>query len=462
NWGAALPKPLANTAEAIFVLRNKNHFRRVFVATAIERSTTIAIYHCSIKIISRGKGKSAVAAAAYRAGEKIINEYDGVTHDYTKKGGVVHTEILLPDHAPAEYSDRAVLWNAVEKFECYKTAQLSREIELALPVELTETQNISLVNEYVNQHFVSAGMCADIAIHDKDDGNPHAHILLTMRPIEQDGKWGQKSRTVDGKKIPTVDWNEQTKAEEWREGWAVALNAHLEKHNHAERVDHRSYERQGVDKIPSIKLGTAAHQMEQKGVATDRGNINRAIEVTNQKLRELKAQIVKLQKWVRDIPKEPNLAEVVQSIFDRRSGIRHLKYTAEIVNFLVSNDIKDMAALESKLKEMYSTQHDIRNKSKPIERRLKVLDEHLRQVADYKKTKCPTSKAYLDRHLNGRKTIPTKAWRTERERLLADKQVLSHQYQKLKKETDQVYKIRRAVYDLVQPETRTPTRDMTR
>lgn len=147
----------------------------------------MAIYHCSIKVISRGKGKSAVAAAAYRAGEKITNEFDGMTHDYTHKGGVVHTEILLPDHAPAEYTDRAVLWNEVEKIEKAKNAQLAREIEIALPRELTREQGISLVREYVERHFVAAGMCADVCLHDTGGGNPHAHIMLTMRPFDEGG-----------------------------------------------------------------------------------------------------------------------------------------------------------------------------------------------------------------------------------------------------------------------------------
>lgn len=136
----------------------------------------MAIYHCSIKIISRGKGKSAVAAAAYRSGETLTNEYDGVTHDYTRKGGIVHTEILLPDHAPAEYADRSLLWNAVEKIEKAKNAQLAREIEIALPQELTREQGISLVREYVKAQFVNAGMCADFCLHDTGGGN--------MRPIE--------------------------------------------------------------------------------------------------------------------------------------------------------------------------------------------------------------------------------------------------------------------------------------
>ena len=148
----------------------------------------------SIKIVSRGKGKSAVAAAAYRSGEKITNEYDGMIHDYTKKGGIAHAEILLPDHAPREYFDRATLWNAVEKIEKAKNSQLARELELALPVELSAEQNLSLVHEYVNRNFVDKGMCTDVCIHDKKDENPHVHIMLTMRPIEQDGTWGAKSK----------------------------------------------------------------------------------------------------------------------------------------------------------------------------------------------------------------------------------------------------------------------------
>jgi len=156
-------------------------------------------------------------------------------------------------------------------------------------VELTQEQNINLVREYVKRHFVEQGMCADICIHDKQDGNPHAHIMLTMRPFEQSGEWGAKSRKeyiLDSKgekimlksgefktrKICAVDWNEQTKAEEWRQAWADCANTFLERGNHAERIDHRSYERQGIDLIPTVHLGVAAFQMEKRGIRTERGN----------------------------------------------------------------------------------------------------------------------------------------------------------------------------------------------
>ena len=140
------------------------------------------------------KNKSAVAASAYRSGEKIKNEYDGVVHDFTRKGGIAHTEILLPQNTPEEFSNRSVLWNSVEKIEKSKNSQLAREIEIALPKELSREKQINLVREYVKENFVKVGMCADIALHDKNDGNPHAHILLTMRPLNEDKTWGAKSK----------------------------------------------------------------------------------------------------------------------------------------------------------------------------------------------------------------------------------------------------------------------------
>ncbi|MEL7603556.1 MAG: MobQ family relaxase, partial [Bacillota bacterium] len=272
----------------------------------------MAIYHCSIKIISRGKGKSAVAAAAYRAGDTITNEYDGITHDYSRKGGVVRTEVLLPEQAPKEYADRSTLWNAVEQIEKNKNSQLAREIELALPVELSQEQNISLVREYVQRHFVEAGMCADVAVHDKNDGNPHVHIMLTMRPFEQDGEWGAKSRKeylldkhgerirlksgeFKTRKVDMMGWNEQTKAEEWRAAWAVAMNAALESQGLEERVDHRSFLRQGKEEIPAVHLGVSAAQMERRGINTEQGNMNRIIEGINQHLRQLWEQIKSLK-----------------------------------------------------------------------------------------------------------------------------------------------------------------------
>lgn len=456
----------------------------------------MAIYHCSIKIISRGKGKSAVGAAAYRAGEQIKNEHDGMTHDYTRKGGVIYTEILLPDHAPAEYADRATLWNAVEKIEKAKNAQLAREIEIALPVELTPAQRLSLVREYVKQNFVAAGMCADICMHDTGGGNPHAHIMLTMRPFEQDGAWGAKQKKEyildrDGNKIydrkkrqykcntvPATDWNEQTKAEEWRGAWAEICNRFLEQSGHTERIDHRSYERQGIDQIPSVHLGAAASQMEKRGIATERGDLNREIEVTNQKLRQLKARIGKLRDWLKEEAgntEPPTLADYIQDILKRKAqagksqysqSLYNLKDAANMLNFLTANHIIDMAGLDEKFSSMIGEQMDIRDKLKPLDRRLATLKKHIEQADLYMKYKgkktltdseqilFTAAHSYLKDVLNGRTGIPAKAWKAERDKLTAERKTLNQRYVALKDEVKEAEQIRKSVYSILRQEQR--------
>ena len=204
----------------------------------------IAIYHWNIGIVSRGKGKSAVAAAAYRSGEKLTNEWDGMTHDYTRKGGVVHTEIMLPPHAPPSFSDRSTLWNSVELYEKAGNAQLAREIDAALPIELSREEQIRLVREYCSSQFVSRGMCVDFAIHDTDSGNPHCHIMLTMRPLDERGTWAAKSkkeydldengeriRLPSGRykthKIDLTGWNDKDNTLLWRKAWADFTNDFL-------------------------------------------------------------------------------------------------------------------------------------------------------------------------------------------------------------------------------------------
>jgi len=334
----------------------------------------------------------------------------------------------------------------VEKVERYKTAQLAREIELALPVELTQEQNISLVREYVNQHFVSVGMCADIAIHDTGKGNPHAHIMLTMRPIENE-KWGAKSKTIDGVKIPTVDWNEQTKAEVWREGWAVAVNRELEKQNLEIRVDHRSYERQGIDQIPTIHLGAAAHQMEQRGIPTERGNINREIRALNRQLRKLKSQMSKAKKDISKLAKEPEPPTIIDE---------GKPYT--------------MQDAEREITEMMNNQSDLRERLKPIEGRLKVLNELLKQVAIHKENKpfldeyralpprkqkkyfaeyktelelFKSANSYLNKHRNKDGKIPVGAWTKERDNLLKEKNEISKSTMSLSERLRQIDRIRK-------------------
>ena len=230
----------------------------------------MAIYHFSAQIISRSTGRSSVAAASYRAGEKTKNERDGILHDYTKKSGVVHTEIMLPESAPSEYADRSTLWNAVEKSEKRCDAQTAREIDIALPVELNLKENIELVREYIKDNFVSHGMCADFAIHDTGSGNPHAHIMLTTREITNAG-FGKKNR----------DWNDKSRLEVWRENWANICNERLKQKGLNTRIDHRTLEAQGIDREPTMHIGATAQAMERRGLDSDRVRENREIIAGN-------------------------------------------------------------------------------------------------------------------------------------------------------------------------------------
>lgn len=280
----------------------------------------MAIYHCHCKIISRGQGRSAVGAAAYRSGEKLKNEYDGIEHDYTKKGGVAYSEIMLCENAPKEYQDRATLWNAVEQAEKGSRAQLAREYEVALPVELSREEQIQLVRDFAKENFVDKGMCVDFSIHDKEDGNPHAHIMLTTRPIEKDGTWGAKAtneyvldkngerilQKIDKQnrkiykrvKIETTDWNTKEFLQRSRSSWAEKVNQELEKKNLPQRVDHRSFKEQGIEKIPTQHIGVSANAMEKRGIESQRGNENREIKQANGQIQTIEILEKQTQKEI--------------------------------------------------------------------------------------------------------------------------------------------------------------------
>ena len=341
-----------------------------------------------------------------------------MTHDYTHKGGIVHTEIMLPAHAPPEFQDRSTLWNSVEEIEKSSDAQLAREIEVALPVELTPAQQLALVRSFVKDNFVDAGMCADFAIHDKGTGNPHAHILLTIRPLKPDGHWGPKCRKVydldsQGNRIPdgkggwknhradTTDWNDRGNAEKWRAAWAAYANCALEAAGRPERIDHRSYKRQGVEKIPSIHMGPAAGQMERRGIVTEKGNINREISADNKLLKEIKARITRLYNWSKEQAetaaptqgKESIITQLWQARMDTvapstRSGkIRKLQEDAKLFSLLQSNGITSMQQLYEKVSAMNKDYYDLRGQIVKAERRIAVLDERLEMWAQYEKFK---------------------------------------------------------------------------
>ena len=278
------------------------------------------IPHLEIRIVQRSKGSSAVAGAAYQAGEKLFSEYDQKMKNYLYKKEVVYTEVMLPTNAPPGYADRATLWNAAEEVEKQWNSQLARRFVVALPREAPTEMYPQMMQEYCQEHFVSKGMCCDFAIHDPDPPghNPHCHIMLTMRAIDENGKWLPKSRKVydldeNGERIrlpsgnwkshkeDTVDWNEQYHAEEWRHGWELVQNKYLELAGSPERVDMRSYERQGLDKIPTVHMGAAVCALERKGIETNIGNLNRDIKAANRMMNAIRSTIQNLRNWIVDI-----------------------------------------------------------------------------------------------------------------------------------------------------------------
>ena len=336
----------------------------------------MAIYHLEAKVISRGAGRSACAASAYLSCSAIYNDYDGVQHDYTRKKGLVWEQVFLPYSAPSAWQDREILWNAVEENEKTKDSRLAREFVPALPIELTSEQWEELLTDFIQNSFVSDGMCADVAIHDPDPPghNPHAHILLTVRPLNPDGTWQYKTEkeylcvrdgeergftaaefkeaqaegwekqyqykvgrkkeylapseaeakgyertskypknTKYGRQNPISDrWNSEEQLVLWREAWANAVNRSLERYGFDERVDHRSHAARGLDEQPTVHEGVIARALEEKGVISDRCELNRQIKRDNTLLRELKAQVKKLMQAVKNTI--PALAEAMESV----------------------------------------------------------------------------------------------------------------------------------------------------
>ena len=479
------------------------------------RFFTMAIYHLCIKIISRGKGKSEVAASAYRSGEKIKNEYDGIVHDFTRKGGIAHTEILLPQNAPQEFVNRSILWNSVEKIEKSKNSQLAREIEVALPKELGREKQINLVREYVKENFVKVGMCADIALHDKNDGNPHCHILLTMRPLNEDKTWGAKSKkeyildengekvklkngNYKTRKINTTDWNEQDKAEEWRKAWADITNKYLEENSIQDKVDHRSYQRQGIEQIPTIHLGVSATQMEKKGIATDRGNINREIKHQNAILREISRRIKALLNWIRGIGKEEkvenenikstlpskeNLLEIFENLIRKNADNNNsdLEKYIESYQLLKEKNITSINQLKESITNLrdknYKTTRALKDTEKKIDEKTQLIDQsekYLKHKDTYKaytklkKNKQDTfynehtaeiilfesAKKHLKEHLGESKTLAISKWKSELATLKKEKKSLYNQILEIREEVEQTEKVKTCIEQLQEQEKR--------
>ena len=390
----------------------------------------MAIYHMEAKVISRGSGRSAVAASAYMSCSRMYNDYDGIQHDYTRKHGLVYQEVMLPPMAPAEWKDREQLWNAVEEAEKTKDSRLAREFVVALPIELDNSSNISLLQDFIQKNFVDMGMCADFAIHDTDGHNPHAHILLTVRPLNEDGTWQYKTEkeylcikdgeekgftasefreaqkegwekqyrykagkkkiyltpsaaqekgyervdkhpksTRYGRQNPISEqWNSEDQLCIWRANWTDVVNEMLARNQINASIDHRSFADQGITEQPTIHEGYIAQNMEKKGLISDRCEINRQIRADNKMLRELKTQVAKLAQAVeRSIPV---IAETMEAIRN------HMIFTQY---HLLHNDMqKDV------IYDWMQHFHPILNKYNTVKKKLKAKITEKKELNEQK------------------------------------------------------------------------------
>ena len=367
-----------------------------------------------------------MAAAAYRSGEKLHSEYYGEDSDYTRKGGVICSEILLPPHAPSSLSDRETLWNEVEKVERGKKAQLAYSFDIALQNEFSMEENIDLARQFLLDNFVSRGMVVDFAVHqpDKENGgiqNPHFHVMCPIRPILPNGKWGNKQRREyvldeQGNRIrdeagnyvfnavPTTDWGSPERLEAWRQAWAELCNAKFAEKDLGCRIDHRSFERQGVEQIPTQHEGPTVRAMEAKGIRTVKGDLNRWIRKTNAMLREAKQKIAALIDWLKEVkdelskPQPPTLVELLSTYYDNRNKgaysskarITNLKKFSEAVNYLKAKQLYTTDDLDAALHAMQGEIDTLKKSASGKQTRIKELDELLR-MADYYKAGKPVA-----------------------------------------------------------------------
>lgn len=389
----------------------------------------MALFHFHVTQIKRSTGSSAIASAAYRAGERLYSERYGEVNDYTKKGGIICTGILLPPHAPDAFSDRQTLWNSVEAVEKRADAQLAYSFDITLQNEFSEEENIELALKFIKDNFVAKGMIADYAIHNPDRNpnmppNPHVHVMCPIRPINEDGSWGAKQKQelvldANGEPIwdekhkrnkfnavPTTDWRSPEVLEEWRANWARLCNEKFEEKGLEVRIDHRSYERQGIDQIPQIHEGPTVRALEAKGIPTEKGEFNRFVRATNEVLKSIRNKISELISWILELQEEigkqedkspsvrlllmdyMELMKVGAMSFSRyarnKASVTTLKDVANAVNYLENHKIDTLDQLENRLNEISDTVDTLISSMRVKSDRMKLLKDAISQYKIYK------------------------------------------------------------------------------
>lgn len=427
----------------------------------------MALYHYSLNHVKRSEGHTAIAAAAYRSGEKLYDRYYGEVQDYTKKGGVIMSEILMPDYVPERLADRETLWYEVENHENRKDAQLAYSFDFALQNELSMEENIEIARRYIMENFVAKGMICDVAVHDPDKGeggipNPHVHVLVPIRPVNTNGEWGEKRLHIpvfdeDGKPVLnkkgkqkyddpfTTDWGKPETLEIWRENWAKIVNEKFAEKGLSCRIDHRSNEDRGLDEIPQVHEGSAVRRMEKRGIKTYKGEWNRWVKKTNDNIRRLLNALKELADWIKEAKERvhrienPTISNMVMLYYDHRNEIAegyahgvqkakrgNLQYVSKVQVYITQNNLTTIDELEKAIAEkddlLKQAKEGLDNKKAELRR----IKKNLSLIDDYYKYK-PVYDEWTKIFFKGRKEEYHKANHTEMTKFHKAKRILNEQ-----------------------------------
>lgn len=388
----------------------------------------MALYHYSLNHVKRSEGHTAIAAAAYRSGEKLYDRYYGEVQDYTKKGGVIMSEILMPDYVPERLADRETLWYEVENHENRKDAQLAYSFDFALQNELTMEENIEIARRYIMENFVAKGMICDVAVHnpDKGDGgipNPHVHVLVPIRPVNTNGEWGEKRLHIPvfdeyGKPVLnkkgkqkyddpfTTDWGKPETLEIWRENWAKIVNEKFAEKGLSCRIDHRSNEDRGLDEIPQVHEGSAVRRMEKRGIKTYKGSWNRWVKKTNDNIRKLLNAIRDLVSWIEEAKESvhrienPTISNMVMTYYEHRDEVAegykrgtqkakkgNLQYVSKVQVYIEQNNLTTIDELEKAIAEKDDLLKQAKEGLDSKKAEVKRIRKNLSLIDDYYKCK---------------------------------------------------------------------------
>ena len=375
----------------------------------------MALYHFHVSQVSRGKGQSCLASDAYITGTRLIDDYYGDVHDYTKKQGVLFTELLLPDYAPERLHDREVLFNELEVIEKHPKAQLCYSFDFSLQNELSYEENLEIAQRFIKENFLSKGMIVDYAIHDPDKHggipNPHVHMIIPIRPLNEDGTWGEKQKReylidengerikkpngkYDFKSVPTTDWGASETLDAWRKAYADIFNKAFEEKGLDCRIDHRSYSAQGLELLPTIHEGPQVRAMEAKGIKTEIGDENRRIKAFNEMIKKLSTNLIDIFEWLSNFIKEchkqkiyvSSLGELVSDYYDKRysnawsnkAKVKNIKERAAVIFFLSQNNISTFEELKDFVHTSYGKVNALQDDISEIDKEISKIKDTFR------------------------------------------------------------------------------------